>query len=229
MSGNPLHALDELSSRAQRVVKSAERLKVVRGLLEKEILVGQRTVDDLTAKIEVLLKVGELFRALMDKLVLGQVRMVEGVVTKGLQTIFFDQELAFESEIGQRYNRIAIDFCLRQGSDDKMVIRGHPLEAFGGGPASVSSLLFRILTLLRLKRWPFLLLDETLAAVSDEYVDQTGSFLQKLAASANIDILLVTHKQAYLEHAHVAYQGGEDTSEDGSRSLSLKCLLETKC
>jgi ABC-type thiamine transport system ATPase subunit len=80
----------------------------------------------------------------------------------------------------------------------------------------------RLLALLRLKRWPLLLLDETLAAVSDEYVDQAGLFLRKLAETTGINLLMITHKQSYLDHAKVAYQGVEDTEEDGSWSLGLR-------
>jgi ABC-type thiamine transport system ATPase subunit len=80
------------------------------------------------------------------------------------------------------------------------------------------------MTLLRLKRWPILFLDETLAAVSDDYLDPTGGFLKKLAAATKIDVLLVTHKQAFLDHAQVAYQGTEEFRDDGSWSLALKRL-----
>jgi ABC-type bacteriocin/lantibiotic exporter with double-glycine peptidase domain len=69
-----------------------------------------------------------------------------------------------------------------------------------------------------------LFLDETLSAVSDEYIDLTGRFLKRLAASAIIDVLLVTHKQGYLDNADLAYRGHEQIIEDGSRHLVLKQL-----
>jgi len=173
-------------------------------------------------KLDVLAKVGELFRALMDRLVLDHVRSIESIVSEGLRSIFHDQDLTFGAEVGQRYNRIAIDFFIEQGTD-KLPIKGHPLESFGGGPASISSLVLRILALLRLKRWPVLLLDETLGAVSDEYIDQTGRFLKKLAETTGISILLVTHKQAFIDHATVAYQGSE-VGEFSERHLHLHRL-----
>ncbi len=228
MRGDAIHAVDQLITRdfarVQSLVRTADRLRAIRNQLAKDHRAKCKEVKLLSARIESLAKVGELFRVLMDKLVLGQVRTVEGVVTEGLHAIFYDQDLTLESEIGQRYNRVAIDFFLRQGPDDSMAIRGHPLESFGGGPSSIASLILRVMTLLRLKRWPILLLDETLAAVSDDYLDQTGVFLRKLAAATKIDTLLVTHKQAFLEHAQVAYQGTEEPGEDGSWSLSLRRL-----
>jgi chromosome segregation ATPase len=208
----------------QTLNRNAAKIQAVRDQLTTEVAERHREVERLSSQIERYTKVGELLRALMDKLVLDQVKTIEGVVSEGLQAIFFDQSLTFEAEVSQKYNKIAIDFFLRQG-DEAMVIRGHPLESFGGGPSSIASLVLRLLALLRLKRAPILLLDETLAAVSDDYIDAAGQFLRKLAASTGIDILLVTHKQAFLDHAELAYQGHESTAkEDGTWSLALSRL-----
>lgn len=96
------------------------------------------------------------------------------------------------------------------------------MDSFGGGPASIASLILRILTVMRLKLWPLLLLDETLAAVSADYVDQTGLFLERLTQKMGVDVLLVTHKPAFLDHANVTYQCAEVMGEDGARHLKLE-------
>jgi chromosome segregation ATPase len=221
MPSDSLRALEGLTARTREISRKAMRLQVAREALVAEVADREAEVASLSDRIEKLTKVGELLRVLMDRLVLDQVRSIEGIVTEGLQTIFHDQALAFEAEVGTKYNKVAIDFMLRQGSDES-AIRGHPLESFGGGPSSVASLVLRLLALLRLKRKPLLLLDETLAAVSDEYTDQAGQFLRKLADSTGIDLLVITHKQSYLDHAHTAYQGAEETQEDGTWSLGLR-------
>jgi len=194
---------------------------VTRDALVTEVSEKKAEIVQLDADTEKLTKVGELLRVLMDKLVLDQVHGIESVITEGLNTIFVDQDLAFEAEVGTKYNKIAIDFLIRQGKDET-AIRGHPLESFGGGPASVASLVLRLLALLRLKKWPLLLLDETMAAVSDEYTDQAGRFLRKLAESSGIDLLMITHKQSYLDHANTAYQGTEESEPDGTWSLGMR-------
>lgn len=224
MSSDPLRAqqgLTDWRKRTKSLSDTATRLQAVRDQLTDEQASRQREVEALSLRVEKLSKVGELLRALMDKLVLDQVKTIEGVVTEGLHAIFPDLALAFEAEVGTKYNKIAIDFFIKQGTDD-VTVRGAPMESFGGGPTSVSSLILRLLSLLRLKRFPFLLLDETLAAVSDEYIDDAGQFLRKLAASTGIDILFVTHKAGFLEHATHAFQGFEDTDDDGSWSLGLR-------
>ena len=215
------NGLTDWRRRVQALNDTTTRLQITRDRIAEELAARQLEVEALSLRIEKVTKAGELLHALMDKLVLDQVRTIEGVVTEGLHAIFPDLALAFEAEVGTKYNKIAIDFFLKQGTDDT-AIRGAPMESFGGGPSSVSSLILRLLALLRLKRFPFLLLDETLAAVSDEYVDEAGQFLRKLAASTGIDILFVTHKAAFLEHAAHAFQCFEDTDDDGTWSLGLR-------
>jgi ABC-type branched-subunit amino acid transport system ATPase component len=204
------------------------RLATRRDALATDLARTEEEIEALSRRVTCLLKVTELFQALMNRLVTDQVKTIERIVTDGLHTIFFDQELTFEAEIGTRYNKVAIDFLMRQG-EGALAIRDKPLEGFGGGPVSVASLLLRVLTMLRLGRKPILFLDETLSAVSDEYVDTTGRFLKRLAASAGIDILLVTHKQAYLDNADAAYRGQEVCVEDGSKHLGLKQLRGSTC
>jgi ABC-type dipeptide/oligopeptide/nickel transport system ATPase subunit len=228
MQGHSLYAGQVLSwtPRVRALTERAAQLQAVRDQAVRDLELRSREVETLSNRIEVLTKVGVLFQALMDRLVLSHVKSIESIVTEGLHTIFHDQELAFEAEVGQRYNRLSIDFYIRQESA-KSTIRGRPLESFGGGPASLASLVLRILALLRLKRWPVLLLDETLAAISDEYVDQTGQFLERLATTMGLTILLVTHKQAFVDHATIAYSGSEQTTDGGERRLHLHRLRGT--
>jgi chromosome segregation ATPase len=211
----------EQGLRIQALRKSASGLQALRDQIKSELVQRCLEVEALSQRLDTLTKVGELFRALLDRLVLDHVRSIEQVISDGLRAIFVDQDLSFEAEVSQRYNKIAIDFFLRQ-HNDRLPIRGHPMESFGGGPTSVASLILRILALLRLKRWPFLALDETLLAVSDEYVDSTGLFLRKLSESTQIDILLITHKPAFTDHAVSAYRGTSEMNSDGTRQLRLQ-------
>lgn len=210
MPGNAVHALQGLRSRLASLQRSASRLEASRDHLEEDLLAKREEVERLVKEQGVLVKVIELYRVLMDKMVMGQVQALESVVTEGLQAIFHDQDLSFGIEISAKWNKVSADPYLMQGD-----VRGHPLESFGGGPASIISLILRVLVLLRLKKYPALFLDESLGAVSDDYVDATGLFLQKLADSSGIPILLVTHKPAFLDHAKVGYQGVKSETEEG--------------
>ena len=227
MQGDSLHVVDGLTDwrkRVQTLNRNAARLQAVRDQIATDLEAKRREVETLSGRIDRLTLVGELLRALMDKLVLDQVRTIEGIVTEAVRTIFLDQQLAFEAEVSQKYNKVAIDFFFRQGKD-AIVIRGHPLESFGGGPSSIASLVLRLLSILRLKRTPVLFLDETLGAINgDEYIEAAGQFLSKLAAQTGIDILYVSQKQNFVDHANVAYQAVSESHEDGAWSLGLRRL-----
>lgn len=223
MSGDALFAVDGMMARLRKVREAAARTAALRDRLAADLseLEGEHT--DLSQSLVLKLKVGELFRTLMDKLVAKQVEALRVVVSEGLHTIFHDQALAFEADVGVKYNKVSIEFLLRQGDGD-LVIEGKPTESFGGGPASISALLLRVLTLLRMRGTPVFFLDESLSAVSDEYIDQTGRFLARFAERIGADVLLVTHKQSFLDHATSAYQGTQVCLADGSRHLHLKAV-----
>jgi len=225
MQGDPVHALSGVSDRVRSLSNRSAQLLALRNRLSQELSRKQAEVRELSDRVEKLSKVGELFRLLMDLLVDKQVKVVEGLMTEGLQSIFHDLNLSVEAEVGTKYNRIAVDFFMRQGSkEDPLSHRGRPLDAFGGGPSSVASLILRILTLLRLKRYPMLILDEALGAVSDEYTEPTGRFLANLAGKMGVDVLLVTHKPAFVEHADVAYRCEEIVEADGLRRLNIRSI-----
>jgi len=224
MSGDSIHALQGVTSRVRAVGAQSARLQALRDRLTVELEQKREEVLQLTSLLERLAKVSELLRHLMDVLVGKQVQAIEGIVTEGLRSIFHDQVLSFEAEVGQKRNQTHIAFFIREGlKEDALSHRGNPLDAFGGGPSSVASLTLRILAVLRLKLWPFLALDEALGAVSDEYVDATGLFLKRLSDTMGFDTLLVTHKVAFAEHADVAYRCSQEPgSEEGSRRLTVK-------
>lgn len=202
MSSYEIHGLKGLNHRLTDLQSFANTLQTSRSRLEGELARYQAEQERLAARQEILTKVLELYRVLMDKLVLNQVQALERIVSEGLGSIFYDQKLTFKFEMGSKYNKVSADPVICHGD-----IKGHPLDSFGGGPASIVSLILRILVLLRLKRYKALFLDETLAAVSDEYIEMTGQFLRKLSESSKLPLLLVTHKHSFLEHATSSYQG----------------------
>lgn len=226
MQSDPLHALSEVKFRLRSVTSLAHHVSARRDQVRENLSQVETEIENLSNRMEKLAKVGELFRVLLDLLVERQVRSVENVVTQGLQTVFHDQNLHFEAEVGTKYNKIAVDLFIRRDpsieSDTSLPIRDKPLSAFGGGPSSVASLTLRVLTILRLKLWPLLVLDEALAAVSDVYVEPTGIFLSALAQKMGIDILLVTHKSEFLDLAGCAYRCTEEMDDDGGHHMLLR-------
>jgi DNA repair ATPase RecN len=231
MHGDSVHAVvrvtDAWKTRVEALKTSATRVQTRRDSLVQQRDKTAREITVLSERVEKLSKTGELLRLLMDKLVMDQVKAIESIVTEGLKSIFFDIDLSFQAEVGQSRGKVSIDLLVKRTQNDIEIV-GPPLETTGGGVSSIASLTLRLLALMRLKKFPVLFLDETLSAVSDYYVDQTGQFLRKLSETTNIPILLVTHNQAFLDHAKSAYQGFEEQSSDTTWSLGLKRLRGPK-
>jgi DNA repair exonuclease SbcCD ATPase subunit len=223
MQSDPIHAVEGVAQRVRALRQTSTKLTTLRDSLAGDLESKEREVGELTKRIELLAKVHELFRVLMDLMIVKQVRMVEDVVTEGLQTIFYDLELSCEADVGPKWGKISVEFFFRQGDkDNPLSYRGKPMQSFGGGPSSIASLVLRLLTVLRLKLWPVLVLDEALGAVSEQYVEHTGVFLERLAKKMGIDVLLVTHKPAFLDHANVTYRCSEVAEAEGTRHLVLE-------
>ena len=224
MSSNEVCAGSEvgLEQRVERLKLKATKVRTLRDQLRSELGEKERDLESLSSRLSILAKVSELFMMLLDRMVKGQVRAIDEVITHGFQTIFFDQDLRFETELSSKYNRVNAEFFVCDGDPSNGGTRGDPLESYGGGPATFASLVLRILTLLRLKRRKFLLLDETLGAVSDEYVENTSLFLKGLAKTMGLDIFLVTQKRSYVDYAPTAYHADKVSTEGGRSQLVLK-------
>lgn len=220
MQGDTIHTIHALKQREQKLKMASVRLETKRDQITSDLASSRLSLEHLDQKVEVLTKAGAGLRALMDKMVQTQVKSIESVITEGLKSIFTDQDLSFVAEIGQYRNKISVDLMVRRDREGVEII-GPPLETNGGGIASIAALSLRLLAILRLKKFPLLILDETLSAIGESYVDATGVFLRKLARHSNLPILLVTHNEAYLPHAETAYRGSEGRAKDGSLAMVL--------
>jgi chromosome segregation ATPase len=195
-----------MNERLSKIRSRAARLSASRDSLTEDLTRREGEVVELTARLERLSKVTELFRRLMDRFLEGQVRRLEELVTSGLHSIFDGMQLSLEADVGLKYNKVAIDFFFRRwAKDNPESHRGRPLDSFGGGPASIASLALRILTILRLQLYPLLVLDESLGAVSEAYEANTSRFLRVLSDRTGISTLIVTHKPTLAEHANSSY------------------------
>lgn len=173
----------------------------------------QKRLDDTVAEIEelehltgVLDLVSTLLRSLIDQEVQEGVQAVESLQSEGLQAVFDDMDLGVRAEVGVKRNMVSVELLTLQKQPDGTVTEGASMDAYGGSVTSVQSVLLRIIVVLRRGMRPFLMLDESLAAVAESYVPAVGEFLATLCERLDMDILAVTHNAALIESAHRAYR-----------------------
>lgn len=128
-------------------------------------------------------------------------RQIEALVTEGLQTIF-GEDLTFHLVTGTRAKTPVVDFVVRSTLNGS-VVETDVLDARGGGLAATVGFLLRLVVLLLSpnRQDTVLLLDETFAHLSAEYEPRLAEFLRLLVDKTGIQIVLVTHSDAFSDHA----------------------------
>lgn len=201
-----------LAQRLDAVTTRVSELKGARAALEKSLEDLRAEIDDLAARGVLLTKTVELFHHLLDRLIYSGVESISEIVSEGLKAIFHDQDIAFKGEISTKRNLTHVDFKTVQDG-----VEGPALEAFGGGVSSVESLILRLLVILKTGLARFVMLDESLAALSEQYDEAAATFIKQMCEKLDMDLLLITHKPQYLDYADTAYQA--EVQSDGTMKL----------
>jgi DNA repair exonuclease SbcCD ATPase subunit len=132
-------------------------------------------------------------------------QQIEGLVTRGLQTIF-DEELSFHLVPSVRANSAQVDFVVRSvygGTEVDTPV----LEARGGGMAVVVAFMLRLVVLLLTPGVrKVLFLDESFAHVSRGYEPRVAEFLKSVSEHAGVQIILITHSDAFSDVADARYR-----------------------
>lgn len=172
---------------------------------------NQISIDQLIAKIEdarvkqeLLQIVGAYLTTFGETAQLNTQKKIEALVTHGLRTVF-GEDLTFHLVPGTRGNQATLDFHISSPADGQDVTTD-VLDARGGGVASVVGFLLRLVVLLLSSGSKFMVLDETFAQVSEEYEGRVAEFMRELVDKTKVQIVLITHSQAYTDVADKAYR-----------------------
>lgn len=182
------------------------RVQTIRNSETKKLDELHNIIDDLVSKQEVLDKVSELFRRLIDQEVIDNAKTAEGLLTEGLKAIFDDLDLSARANVDVQRGKVSVELLTVQTENDGTQTEGLSTDAYGGSVTTVQSVLLRIVVLTRRGMRPLLLLDESLAAIAESYVPRVGEFLSLLSERLGLDVLAVTHNPALIEQAKTAYR-----------------------
>jgi hypothetical protein len=178
----------------------------LRDALDQQISEVKSQIAELEREETLLELVSSLIRQIIDTEVTDGVKAVEKLQTEGLQEIFHDQDLSVRAEISESRGKVSVTFFTARKLKDGTTVEGVSDESFGGSITTMQSILMRITVMFRRGMRPLLLLDETLAAVANRYVDRAARFLSTLCERLDLDILLITHDEALVSAANRAYQ-----------------------
>lgn len=200
-------SLEELATRARsrrRVLD--ERQGEARALLTrgKEL---QEEVGSLTELVEDLDRVTVLLNSMGEDRQQKTQQTIEELVTRGLQTIF-DDSLTFHIVQTTRGKSVTVDFVVRTTIKGQ-AIDTPVMDARGGGLAATIGFLLRLVVLLLTRgqrQDTLMVLDETFAHVSAEYLPAVSAFVREVVDKTGVQIIIVTHQEELVEGADRVYR-----------------------
>lgn len=185
--------IEELENRINKLDGFYESLKNRQTDLNNEI-------DNLKGQVSLLTKTSTVLKHLVDIMIKDEISKMAGLITYGLKTIFYDQDLKFSPVITKKNDKVHIELKTRNKN-----IEGE-FGSFGGSVAVIESFLLRILCLLKMNLAKLILLDETFASVGSEYIPNTSQLISELSKKLGLDILLVTHQREFQQYANRVYR-----------------------
>lgn len=198
--------MEKLTPALEHFRTNLSRVGALRDAAQQSLTDSRTRIEGLEVEGEVLDRVADLFRVLIDREVVDNAQIVESLLSEGLQAIFDDLDLSVRSEIDIQRGKVSVDLLTVQKEPDGTVTEGASTEAYGGSVATVQSVLLRVVVLNRRGLRPLLLLDESLGAVAEHYVPRVGKFLALLCERMGLDILAVSHNPALVEAATTSYR-----------------------
>ena len=209
------------------MVRSRQRrrqLDTAKGEARSVLLRGQQLtqqVSELQETLEELDRVTILLNSLGEERQLAAQASIEELVTRGLQMIF-DESLSFHIVQSVRGKTAVVEFMVRT-TLGASVVETSVMDARGGGLAAVIGFLLRLVVML-MGQDPrdanLLVLDETFAHVSSEYLEPLGQFLREVVDRTGVQIVMVTHQPEFAEYADRVYnfstEGGKTVVKDVS-------------
>lgn len=198
-------SIQALEERARALRQAADRRTGEARRLAAEGIECQKAVADLRAALEVHDKALAILNTVSEERQVAAQQQVEELVTRALQVVF-GENLSFHLAQSVKANRPEVDFILRSTYGDE-VIDTPVLDARGGGMAAVVGFVLRLVVLLLtpgVRR--FLVLDESFAHVSASFEPRVAEFLREVADKAGVQIVLITHSNAYGDLADARYR-----------------------
>lgn len=175
-------------------------------------------VEQLTGEVQVLDKSTVLLNSIAEDTQLQAQHNIEELVTRGLQTIF-DETLSFHILQSTKGKSASVEFVVRTQLLNGQAVDTPVMDARGGGLAATIGFLLRVVVMLLRRRENILILDETFAMVSAEYLPALGEFVRQLVDKTNLQIVMVTHQPEFANYADKVYRFSQ---EDGRTLVSAE-------
>jgi len=202
-----------LSKRLQAISDSVNRLDGERDSLVKSIESFVESIAECDSNISTLetdLKVlgtsMEILKEFISILSTYGLSQYTELINRGLKTIFVDRNYEFKIEIDNRGRTKKATMLSRREIDGEWCDWRNIDHANGGTLRAIIDLITRVYLISSMGRRRFIVFDESLSQMSEEYVPNVISFLEVLSKEMGFDILFLSQDPRYIGHANRAYK-----------------------
>lgn len=182
------------------------------GLLTKQIGTSETKITDCGNKRLVYKKSVE-FIALVQSSTKHKIKAgFESIIVYAFRYIFGDNQHGFALEFKPRGNLQELHFNVKSPDCERLL---DPADTSAGGVLNILSLALRIalLELMRPKVEGLLVWDEPFRDLSKEYQPQAAEFIKAINQKINRQIVLITHKDIFLNPEHNLIRIGEGDND----------------
>ena len=177
-------------------------------LLSKQLLEKQSELDKTIQLVALYNECSEVFKKLDNLVRLQTITKFENIMTRIYQYIFENTDsIVIVSEV--KRNMLGISFFIKRGS-----LLLDPIEECGGGVVDVLQFSLRVASLLLLKppMSKFIILDEPLKHLSENYRAKAVGLISQLSKEYGIQIIMTTHWIDFENMGGRVFEIGQDSN-----------------
>lgn len=196
-------SLSGLNVRLKQVDKQLTIVESRKQDREKQLQSIIKEVQTLAEDIYLLDRVDQALLAISTKVLGKTLGTTDALVSAGLKLVFDDMNLKFSTKLDKLRGKTAVKFEVDHDGKQFPL-----LESYGGGVLAIVGVLLRVTTIMALGCRRFLILDETLAHLSEQYIGNASKLLNKICEDLGFTVIMVTHASEFATYANVHYVVG---------------------
>lgn len=170
--------------------------------LDSELNSLIQELDSMSKEYEAHQQASAFLKELIRVVSTENIYKVEHLVNSALHQIFPTRALSFRINSSIKRNLTEYEFQLLRDND---LDKAGSMESNGGGVWSLIAFVLQVTFNCLAKRFPLIVLDESLVAISSDYIAGTSQLIRELSEQFGLTVLLVTHQSLFVEGATSSY------------------------
>jgi len=205
-----------LTQQLDQLDKAVTRRELLQQERSARVIALESRIKALNREEKILTATDQALLTISTNLLGKSIDTLDKLVTSGLKVVFDDQKMKFEAKVERYRGKTSVRFELNNRG-----IVAPIKDSYGGGVQALVGVLLRVAVIITLGMRRVLILDESLAHVSPQYVPNVSQLLRRLAEELDFTIIMISHDDEFASSADRHYQ-----AQDGGANGTLFKLLQ---